>query len=120
MRHDINSKSGCVKKSAFYTQATFSLLNIRNRLPKRPYGLFGTKPDMASAFIRIMAVIDAKALAGIAMPAWASAFSSKMYKIALNANVLAGIAKPARASASISVNIIMSAETNASIVPKGP
>ena len=75
---------------------------------------------MASAFTRIMALMDAEALAGIAMPAWASAFSSKMYKIALNANVLAGIAKPARASASISVNIIMNAKADASIVPKGP
>ena len=64
--------------------------------------------------------MDAEALAGIAMPAWASAFSSKMYKIALNANVLAGIAKPARASASISVNIIMNGEEGAVFVKKGP
>ena len=46
---------------------------------------------MASAFIGILALMDAEALAGFAMPARASAFSSKNNKNVLNADALAGI-----------------------------
>ena len=98
----------------------FPLLNIRNRLPKTPVGPFGTKPGMASTFIGILTLMDPEALAGFAMPARASAFSSKNYKNVLNADALTGIAKPTRASSSISVSILMNAEAMSSFVPKEP
>ena len=41
---------------------------------KRPYGPFGAEPALASAFIGVSILMGAEALAGIAMPARASAF----------------------------------------------
>ena len=75
---------------------------------------------MASAFISILTLMDAEALAGFATPARASAFSSENYKNVLNADALTGIAKPARASASISVSILMNAEAMSGFVSKCP
>ena len=75
---------------------------------------------MASAFIGILALMDANTLVGFAMPARESAVSSKNNKNVLNADALVGIAKPARASASISVSILMNVEAMSGIVPKGP
>ena len=63
--------------------------------------------------------MEAEALAGFAMPARASAFSSKNNKNVLDADALAGIAKPARASASISSSIPMNTEAMSGFVPKG-
>ena len=74
---------------------------------------------MASAFIGILALMDAEALAGFVMPARVSAFSIKNNKNVLNADALAGIAKPARASASIILNILMNVEAMSGFVPKG-
>ena len=62
-QHDINNKSSCVKNTAIHTQATFFPVE---------YELFGTNPDMASAFIRVMALTNAEALVGFARPARAS------------------------------------------------
>ena len=74
---------------------------------------------MGSTFISILTLVDAEALAGFAMPARASAFSSKNSKNVLNADALAGIAKPARALASISDSILMKVEAGAGFVPRG-
>ena len=85
-----------------------------------PCGPFGTKPAIASAFIGILTPMDSEVLAGFAMPARASAFSSIINKIVLNADAFAGIAKPTRASASVSFSILMNAEAMSGFVPKGP
>ena len=76
--------------------------------------------DMASAFIGILALMDAKALVGFAMPDRASVFVSKNNKNVLNADVLAGITKPAGASASIRVSILTNVEAMSGFVPKDP
>ena len=75
---------------------------------------------MVSSFIGILALMDAVALLGFAMPARASMFSNKINNSVLNADALAGIAKPARASASISVIIPMNFEAMSGFVPTGP
>ena len=75
---------------------------------------------MASAFIGILTLMDAEALAGFAMPARASAFSSKNYKNVPKADALAGVVKTDRSSASISIIILMNGETGAGFVPKVP
>ena len=75
---------------------------------------------MASAFIGILTLMDAEALAGFAMPARASAFNTFLLFLLLNADALAGIAKPARASASTSVSMLMNVEPMSGFVPNGP
>ena len=75
---------------------------------------------MASAFIGILARMDAEALAGFAMPARASAFNTFLLFLLLNADALVGIAIPARASTFNCASIIMNVETMSGFVPKGP
>ena len=75
---------------------------------------------MASAFISILTLMDAEALAGFAMPVRASAFNTFLLFLLLNADSLTSIAKSAMASASISVIIPINAEARSGFVPKGP
>ena len=63
--------------------ATFFAAEYLEEAAKRSCGRFGTKPDMAWTFISILTLMDAEALAGLAMPARVSAFGSKIYKIVL-------------------------------------
>ena len=87
---------------------------------ERPYGPFGTMLASVSAFIIILTLMDAEALAGFAMPARTLAFSAILYILLLNADAQAGIAMPARASASISAIILVNAEAMSGFVPKSP
>ena len=76
---------------------------------------FGAKPTRISAFIGVSILLNADALANIAMPTRASTFDS-LYRNSINddalldADALAGIAMPARASACNSIDTLMNAE----------
>ena len=55
---------------------TFKAARLLEQASKRPYGPHGTQPARASAFIGVSILLNADALATIAMPAGASAFNS--------------------------------------------
>ena len=88
---------------------------------KALYGLFGAKSDMASAFIRIFTQMEAEALSGFAMPAWALASGSQNYLDVTSTDALEGIAKPTRLRCpSVSFSVLMNADAMSGFIPKGP